>query len=1194
MYRTIHEWCERAVECVALEGRGGLLFSTLWARLGLTKSSDEVLRSRLVCMFQRDGRKRRVAVTGDLIVASKEERLRCLGVLEFDAVAHLGLHVLEEIGRSNRTGCTLTKVIARIVEWHASTEEPGTGPRQKKAKAVGTESLALDRLCEASLVSKQLRTQLKSGEGRTRVTANILRLQRFDHAVEAGSDSWKRALLEETVSSLQQTRGDSTLLHIKTFDPSAKNCVDFNNALPFCDVWQNMRRDGALVRVQARVKAEYPDFTSGKTATCLEHAKRANKQLKHPLCFFVGQVSRSTRGARARDSRELWCVGLNARAGKSAGSEENYFVSPSPQHTVLSNFGTALEKVRAAGSGGARISVIARDLGHWNSKLIEKAIEKLGFACVVKLRRITQGRVHSYLVFTNAAYILYNKTAEAIAAVAADLAAEDAVFIDAPSAVLAVAAPTALLASFNESSRDIDTEVARLPWAINKCTIKRKECISAEWQRRAAHVAATVKRLSVVDKEALHLALMHHSNGVNSGARVDNKTWRRLISQMVDNGDIKEMTVQCGEEIISILLDAALEVNGPEMCRFATNRYERGNQERLEKESKAMRGVNNSEATGKLRIKKCRREELMPLFSAKCGDLKGDEFKLSFTPRRFGMGVRLKGAAGELRDRVEELEEEPRLTTGCDGGRRKFAKSWWRSNTRNLQKTWSVERLELFQERFADLTIDFRLQLDHVFRTTSGSRRGSRKKNESAQPNKRSIPIETGGTSIPQRNMQNVSKHALPFSNKHLAFKITSVRPAPTRTSPEAAVVAGVLITPLARHFTKILVDSHRRGCDAGLSATNWGNLIATQTLGPNSRISHNLTSAELPRASWDAAASRLLRRGWAAFADGGVTNSALVLPIENIKSSCDSEVATFYGGVDFLDNTKKARDAVCQARFLPGQEGLTTCLGESLLDFPTGGHVAYFLAMARACVAFNALKNPKPWGTWSCTRVAENQDYVDTLFSESLSWRVASWRKVVTSDYEPWTSPDCKHTHTPIRKALRRVIFMHCLYHVGTTVHAIIENRIGDRRTPDLDHLEVATLLLDLCDCGALRVDRSAPTESRYRLASRRNSLTIFDDSHTTESTDSGETVSVQKVISALQERAGPLTPRFFANHDALKNFLEQEKLDDKDFLESDSNNNNTEQNILHAKQEQAGCNSNSDDEEDDAPLAWAPFPTC
>ena len=138
------------------------------------------------------------------------------------------------------------------------------------------------------------------------------------------------------------------------------------------------------------MKAEYPDFASGKTATCLEHAKRANKQLKHPLCFFVGQVSRSTRGARARDSRELWCVGLNARAGKSAGNEENYVVSPGPQHTILSNFGTALEKVRAAGSEGAKISVIARDLGHWNSKLIEKAIEKLGIACVVKLRRITQ------------------------------------------------------------------------------------------------------------------------------------------------------------------------------------------------------------------------------------------------------------------------------------------------------------------------------------------------------------------------------------------------------------------------------------------------------------------------------------------------------------------------------------------------------------------------------------------------------------------------------------------------------------------------------------------------------------------------------------------------------------------------------------------------------------------------------------
>lgn len=173
-----------------------------------------------------------------------------------------------------------------------------------------------------------------------------------------------------------------------------------------------MKKDGALVRVinqssplyfsdhlaslqvQARVEAEYPDFTSGKTATCLEHAKRANKQLKHPLCFFVGQVSRSTRGARARDSRELWCVGLNVRAGQGAKSKGNYAVSPGLQHSVLSNFGTTLEKVRSVGSGGAKISVIARDLGHWNSKLIEKAIEKLGFAGVVQLRRITQVQDH--------------------------------------------------------------------------------------------------------------------------------------------------------------------------------------------------------------------------------------------------------------------------------------------------------------------------------------------------------------------------------------------------------------------------------------------------------------------------------------------------------------------------------------------------------------------------------------------------------------------------------------------------------------------------------------------------------------------------------------------------------------------------------------------------------------------------------
>ena len=138
------------------------------------------------------------------------------------------------------------------------------------------------------------------------------------------------------------------------------------------------------------MEAGYPDFVSGKTAACLEHTKRANRQLNNPLCFFVGQVSRSIRGARARDSRELWCLGLNACAGHIAGGREGHVVSPGPQRPVRSHMSDVLEKVRAAGSGGTKIPIIARDLGHWNSKLIEKAVDKLTAAGVVRLRRVTQ------------------------------------------------------------------------------------------------------------------------------------------------------------------------------------------------------------------------------------------------------------------------------------------------------------------------------------------------------------------------------------------------------------------------------------------------------------------------------------------------------------------------------------------------------------------------------------------------------------------------------------------------------------------------------------------------------------------------------------------------------------------------------------------------------------------------------------
>jgi hypothetical protein len=178
------------------------------------------------------------------------------------------------------------------------------------------------------------------------------------------------------------------------------------------------------------------------------------------------------------------------------------------------------------------------------------------------------------------------------------------------------------------------------------------------------------------------------------------------------------------------------------------------------------------------------------------------------------------------------------------------------------------------------------------------------------------------------------------------------------------------------------------------------------------------------------------------------------------------------------------------------------------------------------------------------------------------------------------------------IRKALRQVIFMRCLYHVGTTVHAIIEDRTFDQRTPDLDHLEVATLLLDLCECGALRVDRGAPTESRHRPAPKRNGLTIFDNPRagtlSPKPTCLGETVSVQQVISALQERAGPKTPRFFANHNALERFLKREKSDDEDFLFDRGGPTDEKQAPRHANQEQEGCSS---DEDKDVPLVWAPF---
>jgi hypothetical protein len=154
----------------------------------------------------------------------------------------------------------------------------------------------------------------------------------------------------------------------------------------------------------------------------------------------------------------------------------------------------------------------------------------------------------------------------------------------------------------------------------------------------------------------------------------------------------------------------------------------------------------------------------------------------------------------------------------------------------------------------------------------------------------------------------------------------------------------------------------------------------------------------------------------------------------------------------------------------------------------------------------------------------------------------ISSWRQAVTSDFELWTSPDCKQTHFAIRQVLRRVIFVHCLNHVGITADAIAQKRILHEYVPDLDHLEISALLLHLCDGGILRADRDVPFLSGIKHVE----ATIFNvPDNTLNQSEPRAVAPEQRAISALTAQAVIKTPRFFLNHDAIENFLKRDEAD-------------------------------------------------
>ncbi|EGB10226.1 hypothetical protein AURANDRAFT_62847 [Aureococcus anophagefferens] len=392
--RTAHEWVDFTIEHAALQGPGGVALGALLSAVGLDAPALAPQRRAVARVLESGARGARAAVAGDVVVASEAERLRCLGVPERGVVDGAELAALEELGRAGRAGCSLSELQQRL----RARED-----QSKRGRGAAAESQALDKLCLDGLASKRLRTRTDVTANKTsKVTANLLRLARFEHACEAGgAEAWKRALVDVVLE--HAALGDAHA-SIATFDPGADACRGgAGGAVAFCDAWARLKDGGAVARVQARVPGATPDLGACKTAAALEHCKRANRLFGFPLCFFVGNVSRGD-GA----PRELWCVGASREAAAAAGPA-------APPRADRGAPTLVHELVAASGARGCTIPSVAKALGHGSAKAVERAVDRLAAAGLATLRKVTEGRCHSYLVFANGGGAVYNAAAHALA-----------------------------------------------------------------------------------------------------------------------------------------------------------------------------------------------------------------------------------------------------------------------------------------------------------------------------------------------------------------------------------------------------------------------------------------------------------------------------------------------------------------------------------------------------------------------------------------------------------------------------------------------------------------------------------------------------------------------------------------------------------------------------------------------------------
>lgn len=322
----------------------------------------------------------------------------------------------------------------------------------------------------------------------------------------------------------------------------------------------------------------------------------------------------------------------------------------------------------------------------------------------------------------------------------------------------------------------------------------------------------------------------------------------------------------------------------------------------------------------------------------------------------------------------------------------------------------------------------------------------------------------------------------------------------PQRKAPPQ-VVGGHAIAPLARSIARAVVEARRRRTPCAAS---------------------HVVAADVPRSSRDAACSRLLRRGWAKHATDQDDETLLELPYQAILDAGSNELRRLIGDPDFFAAARNAKGNLAACT--------TTRPAAFMLDNTlAGGTVALLLHRHAA-------------GTLGLHK--EEEDAVDAVPRRALpSLRPAArhadeWRHVLGDAVfnVPWYSPTSRAClDERIRAALRRAVFVTSLVRGRFTCRDLVQAR--RKSTPQLDELEVASLLFDLCDAQVLSVDRPPPKVRQCKP-------TIFDERQTRKEDVACESAK-SLALAALADLDGPTAPRFCVAPLALDAFLALEQAD-------------------------------------------------